>query len=136
MYFEDTDAGGLAYHASYIRWFERGRSDFLRLAGLNHTAMMAPPSGEPHAIVVRRLTADYLKPGRLDDLLEIRTEPMALGATSLTLRQEAARGADILCRAEVMCVLISLSGRPLRIRATLPAHVVAALDAEPRDAAD
>jgi acyl-CoA thioester hydrolase len=120
VYFEDTDAGGMAYHASYIRWFERGRSDFLRLGGLNHASMMAPANGDPHAFVVRRVTVDYLRPARLDDLLEIRTEASALGASSLTLKQEAHRGGETLCRGEVVCVLISLSGKPLRIAAHLP----------------
>lgn len=121
VYFEDTDAGGLVYHASYIRWFERGRSDFLRLAGLDHTVMMAPEGGEPRAIVVRRITVDYLKPGRLDDLLEINTEVVAVGASSLTLRQTASRSGVMLCSAEVVCVLISLSGKPLRLAMHIPA---------------
>jgi len=121
VYFEDTDAGALVYHVSYIRWFERGRSDFLRLAGLNHAAMMAPSAGEPHAFVVRRMTVDYMKPGRLDDLLEIGTEAIALGASSLTLRQTAMREGAVLCSAEVVCVLISLAGKPLRMAAHIPA---------------
>ncbi len=121
VYFEDTDAGGIVYHASYIRWFERGRSDFLRLLGLHHTAMMAAgPEGEGMIFVVRRITVDYLKPARLDDVLEIITEPGQTGVSSLTLVQEAVRADTTICRAEVVCVLISGKGKPLRLRSALP----------------
>ncbi len=130
VYFEDTDAGGIVYHASYIRWFERGRSDFLRLLGLHHTAMMAAgPEGEGMIFVVRRITVDYLKPARLDDVLEIVTEPGAAGVSSLTLVQEAHRDGATICRAEVVCVLISGKGKPLRLKSALPPALAAFFDA-------
>ncbi len=124
VYFEDTDAGGLVYHASFIRWFERGRSDFLRLLGLHQSTLMSPKGGsEPMAFVVRRITVDYLKPARLDDVLEVVTETASTAAASLTLKQEILRGAAAICRADVLCVLISLKGRPLRLKSAIPASV-------------
>lgn len=125
VYFEDTDAGGLVYHASFIRWFERGRSDFLRLLGLNQSTLMTPEAGgEPMAFVVRRIAVDYMKPGRLDDVLEVITESGETSNASLTLKQQIERDGEAICRAEVTCVLISLKGgRPLRLKSALPASV-------------
>lgn len=126
VYFEDTDAGGIVYHASYIRWFERGRSDFLRLLGLHHTAMMtAGEAGEGMIFVVRRITVDYLKPARLDDVLEISTTPGGTGVSSLTLVQEAVREGVVICRAEVVCVLINRAGKPLRLKSALTPEIAA-----------
>ena len=72
VYFEDTDFSGLVYHASYVRWCERGRSDFLRLLGGDHRRLIDGTGGaEPAAFVVRRMTFDFLKPARIDELLEV-----------------------------------------------------------------
>src|SRR5215472_6605591 len=74
VYFEDTDFSGLVYHGSYIRWCERGRSDLLRLIGNDHRALLAGSDGrEPAAFVVRRMRLEYLKPARIDDILEVTT---------------------------------------------------------------
>ena len=71
VYFEDTDFSGLVYHGSYVRWCERGRSDFLRLMGNDHQALIAGGAGrEPAAFVVRRMHLEYLKPARIDEVLE------------------------------------------------------------------
>src|SRR5262249_34427514 len=75
VYFEDTDFSGVVYHTSYLRWCERGRSDYLRLAGISHTALSEGAlSGEPAAFAVRRIKADFLKPARIDDVLEVLTQ--------------------------------------------------------------
>jgi acyl-CoA thioester hydrolase len=120
VYFEDTDFSGVVYHGSYVRWCERGRSDFLRLLGNDHRQLMdGGAGGAPAAFVVRKLDIDYLKPARIDDLLEVTTAVKALGAATLTLDQRVRRpepgGAVELMRAEVMVVLVSGGGRVLRL---------------------
>jgi acyl-CoA thioester hydrolase len=120
VYFEDTDFSGLVYHASYVRWCERGRSDFLRLLGGDHRRLIDGSGGtEPAAFVVRRMTFDFLKPARIDELLEVETRVKAVGAASLTLLQSVKRGETMLVEAEVTVVLISVSGKPLRISSAL-----------------
>lgn len=120
VYFEDTDFSGLVYHASYVRWCERGRSDFLRLLGGDHRRLIDGSGGtEPAAFVVRRMTFDFLRPARIDELLEVTTRVKAVGAASLTLLQTIAREGTALVEAEVTVVLISVSGKPLRISSAL-----------------
>ncbi len=120
VYFEDTDFSGLVYHASYVRWCERGRSDFLRLLGGDHRRLIDGSDGaEPAAFVVRRMTFDFLKPARIDELLEVVTRVKGIGAASLTLVQSVRRGETMLVEAEVTVVLISVSGKPLRISSAL-----------------
>ncbi|HEX7074992.1 MAG TPA: tol-pal system-associated acyl-CoA thioesterase [Hyphomicrobiaceae bacterium] len=116
VYFEDTDFSGVVYHASYLRWCERGRSDFLRLLGNDHQALMAGASGrEPAAFVVRRMSLEFLKPARIDEVLEVNTRVREIGAASLTLSQHITRDDVMLFEAEVLIVLVSLSGKPMRI---------------------
>ncbi len=120
VYFEDTDFSGLVYHATYLRWCERGRSDFLRLMGNDHQALIAGSAGrEPAAFVVRRMRIEYLKPARIDEVLEVTTRAKELTAATLTLDQRVSRAGVDLFTAEVMVVLISASGKPLRLSAAL-----------------
>jgi acyl-CoA thioester hydrolase len=120
VYFEDTDFSGLVYHASYVRWCERGRSDFLRLLGNDHHALMQGREGrEASAFVVRRMNMEYLKPARIDEVLEITTKVKELGAASLVLDQRIARDGVALFEAEVTVVLVSQSGRVLRLSKAL-----------------
>lgn len=127
VYFEDTDALGLIYHASYVRYAERGRTDFLRLLGANSRAMIdGSGSLEPAGFVVRRMTFDFLRPGRMDDLLTVETRVKELGGASVTLLQTILAGDQRLCEAVVTVVLISMSGKPLRlsdrVRGAFQAH--------------
>ena len=116
VYFEDTDFSGLVYHASYLRWCERGRSDFLRLAGNDHQALIAGADGrEPAAFVVRRMSLEYLKPARIDEVLEVETRVGEMGAASLVLAQAIRRGGVVLFEAVVTVVLVSVSGKPQRL---------------------
>jgi acyl-CoA thioester hydrolase len=116
VYFEDTDFSGLVYHASYVRWCERGRSDFLRLLGNDHRELISGAEGrEPAAFVVRRMSLEYFKPARIDEILEVHTRLLELGAASLTLQQSIVRDGATLFEAQVMVVLVSVSGKPLRI---------------------
>ncbi len=120
VYFEDTDFSGLVYHASYVRWCERGRSDFLRLLGGDHRKLIDGSAGtEPAAFVVRSMSFDFLRPARIDEVLEIETRVKDVGAASLTLGQRVLQDGRALVDAEVTVVLISVSGKPLRISSTL-----------------
>jgi acyl-CoA thioester hydrolase len=126
VYFEDTDFSGFVYHTSYMRWCERGRSDYLRLLGIHHNKLAEGAfAGEPCAFVVRRLTADFLKSARIDDTLEVRTAPCEFTKASVTLRQTIFRDGAPIFRLEAQCVLVSLAGRLLR----LPAPLLALLQA-------
>lgn len=130
VYFEDTDASGLVYHASFVRFAERGRTDFLRLLGTDARRLIdGSESGEPAAFVVRRMSFDFARPGRMDDLLEVETRVKELGGASVTLDQTISRDGQRLVSAEIVVVLISISGKPLRlssaVREAFQAHAVA-----------
>jgi acyl-CoA thioester hydrolase len=116
VYFEDTDAGGVVYHASFVRFAERGRTDFLRLLGTDARRLIdGSDSREPAAFVVRRMNFDFYRPGRMDDLLEVETRVKELGGASVTLIQTIKRGSQRLVEGEVTVVLVSISGKPLRL---------------------
>jgi acyl-CoA thioester hydrolase len=116
VYFEDTDFSGLVYHGSYVRWCERGRSDFLRLVGNDHRRLLDGSGGrEPAAFVVRRMAIEFLRPARIDEILEVTTRVKETGAAHLVLDQRVQRDGVPIFTAEVTVVLISLSGKPLRI---------------------
>lgn len=115
VYFEDTDCGGVVYHANFLKFCERGRSDFIRLLGIDHQSLANPEQGEPAVFVVRRIEIDYLKPGRMDDVLEVVTSCAEIGNASLVLAQEVRRDGALLARAKVSVVLVSRSGKPQRI---------------------
>lgn len=120
VYFEDTDAGGVAYHASYIRWCERGRSDFLRLLGTDARRMIdGSDSHEPAAFVVRRMNCDFKRPARMDDVLEVVTRVKELGGASVTLTQVVTLDGREIFEADVTVVLVAVSGKPLRLTETL-----------------
>jgi acyl-CoA thioester hydrolase len=120
VYFEDTDAGGITYHASYIRWCERGRTDFLRLLGTDSRRMIdGSASKEPAAFVVRRLTCDFYRPTRMDDVLEVATRVKELGVASVTLTQAITNADQRVFEVEVVVVLVAISGKPLRIPASV-----------------
>jgi acyl-CoA thioester hydrolase len=120
VYFEDTDFSGLVYHASYVRWCERGRSDFLRLVGNDHKALIEGAGGrEPAAFVVRRMRLEFLKPARIDEVLEVTTRVKETTAATLVLDQRIGRDGVELFTAEVTVVLISVSGKPLRLSTAL-----------------
>lgn len=116
VYFEDTDAGGITYHASYIRWCERGRTDFLRLLGTDSRRMIdGTASSEPAAFVVRRMSCEFLRPSRMDDVLEVATSVKSIGGASVTLLQTITCDGRRVFEAEVVVVLVAISGKPLRL---------------------
>ena len=91
IYFEDTDFSGVVYHGSYIRFMERGRSDFVRLLGVAHTALDAGDHGEPLVFAVHRINIGYFKPARIDDLVEVTTLVKAVTGARLILNQTVTR---------------------------------------------
>ncbi|MBK5197198.1 MAG: tol-pal system-associated acyl-CoA thioesterase [Methyloceanibacter sp.] len=119
VYFEDTDCAGVVYHANFLKFCERGRSDFIRLLGIEHQSLANPEQGEPAVFVVRRVEIDYLKPGRMDDVLEVVTSCAEIGSASLKLAQDVRRDGTLIARALVSVVLVSRSGKPQRIGAVV-----------------
>ncbi len=111
VYYEDTDFSGNVYHANYLKFCERARSDFLRVLGLDQTAMFA----EGAAFVVRRMNCDFLKPARFDNLLVVETTPGEAAGARFELHQKVLRGEEILFTAEVTAVLVDQKGRPRRL---------------------
>jgi acyl-CoA thioester hydrolase len=122
VYYEDTDFTGIVYHANYLRYMERGRTNYLRLIGADHRALFEAAEKEApgFAFVVRSMSIDFLRPARMDDVLEIVTEPADVKGASVTLRQRVMRGDELLVEASVRVAFIS-GGRarpipkPLRI---------------------
>jgi len=115
VYFEDTDFTGLVYHANFLKFCERGRSDFIRLLGIDHTSLANPKDGEPAVFVVRRIEIDYLKPARIDEVLEVVTSCAEIGGATLILSQEIRRDGVVLAKAKVSVVLVSHAGKPQRL---------------------
>jgi acyl-CoA thioester hydrolase len=112
VYYEDTDFTGVVYHANYLRYFERGRSDCLRLMGISHTELRARP--EPIAFVVRRMEVDFTAPARIDDSLVVRTAYADLKGPRILVRQRIERDSQVLASALVQVVCIRLDGRPVK----------------------
>lgn len=129
VYWEDTDASGLVYHASYIRFMERGRTELLRELGLSQRALF---EGQGHGggraiyFVVRRMEVDFVKPAVLDDALVVETRAQALGGASLSLDQRVMRGGELLCGAMVKVVCVE-NGRARRMPPEMRAKFETAL---------
>jgi acyl-CoA thioester hydrolase len=115
VYFEDTDFSGVVYHGAYIRYMERGRSDYLRRLGVGHDALDRGEHGEPLAFAVRRIAAEFLRPARIDDVLEVVTRAAELGGARIVLEQTVRRGDTVLVTAEVTVVMINADGRARRL---------------------
>lgn len=113
VYYEDTDAGGIVYHASHVRFFERGRTEFLRALGVDQTDLAQEGPGLLFA--VRRLEIDYLKASRLDDLLTVTTSVCSFGGARMTMKQVLSRDDDTIATAVVTIVGITREGRARRI---------------------
>jgi acyl-CoA thioester hydrolase len=109
VYYEDTDFSGIVYHANYLRFMERGRTNYLRLLGADQRALFAEAESEApgFAFVVRSMQLDFLKPSRMDDLLEIVTRPVDVKGASITLAQEVRRGEELLLEAKVKVAFVS-----------------------------
>ena len=105
VYFHDTDAGGVVYHASYLNFMERARTEWLRTHGYSNAGLMKEFG---MVFVVRSLKLDYLKPALLDDMLEVTAQIKDIGRSRISLLQTVRRGAEVLTEAEVHLVCVSL----------------------------
>jgi acyl-CoA thioester hydrolase len=129
VYYEDTDFSGIVYHANYLRFMERGRTNHLRLMGAEQRALFAEAETETpgFAFVVRSMRIDFHRPARMDDVLDVATWPVAVKGASITLAQEVRRGGELLVKAEVRVAFIS-DGRaqpiPKSLRMLLKADVI------------
>lgn len=112
VYYEDTDAGGIVYHASYLRFAERARTEMLRAAGIDHVMLRERHGG---GFVVTRLEVDYLRPAALDDLLSIESRVVERGRARLLLEQAVTRDGTVLARLRVTLAFLSSGLRPLRL---------------------
>jgi len=111
VYYEDTDLSGITYHANYLRWFERARSDLLRMLGIDQRAAIESGDG---AYALSEVNLKYLRSAKLDDDVVIETRCTELGAASCRMQQIARRGDDVLCEATLRVGFITLDGRPRR----------------------
>ncbi|MFD2181524.1 YbgC/FadM family acyl-CoA thioesterase [Rhodoplanes azumiensis] len=109
VYIEDTDFSGIVYHASYLRFLERARTNYMRLLGVHQHRLWDGTNESPprHAFVVRAMTLEFLKPAVMDDLLTITTATDAVGGASMMLAQTITRGATLLIEARARIALVS-----------------------------
>ncbi|MEO0463315.1 MAG: YbgC/FadM family acyl-CoA thioesterase [Pseudomonadota bacterium] len=127
VYYEDTDLSGITYHANYLRWFERARSDLLRLLGIDQRAAIEAGEG---AYALSEVALKYRLPARLDDDVVIATTCTELGAASCRMHQIARRDDDVLCEATLRVGFITLEGRPRRQPAEWRAAFATFMNAE------
>ena len=111
VYYEDTDLSGIVYHANYLRWFERARSDVLRMLGIDQRAAIEAGEG---AYAVADLQLAYKRPAKLDDDVLIETRCTAMGAASVTMAQVATRAGEVLAEANLRIGFVAPNGRPRR----------------------
>ncbi|WP_310618884.1 tol-pal system-associated acyl-CoA thioesterase [Flexibacterium corallicola] len=115
VYYEDTDFTGVVYHAAYLKFIERARTNFLRLCGIHHRELGEGVHGEPLAFAVRHMEIDFLKPARIDDLLEVISTIETQKGARFVLSQSVTLFGDTLFRARVTIAVISPDGRPRRL---------------------
>lgn len=118
VYYEDTDFTGVVYHANYLRYLERGRSDFLRMTAVSHTELLR--RHDPAAFAVVRMALEFKRPARVDDALLVRTTYDVVRGARMLISQSVTRGPDLLLTAAVEAACITPDGRPRRPPAGLP----------------
>ncbi len=117
VYYEDTDMAGIVYYANYLRYIERGRSEWVRAVGMDQNRMK---DQDGIVFAVRRVEADYLAPARLDDELMVETWVASLGPARMVMGQRVLRGDQPLFQAQVTVVCMTLAGRPVRLPKGMP----------------
>ena len=123
IYYEDTDFSGVVYHANYLKYFERGRSEYMRLIGVHHHQLAA--LDEPLAFAVSAINIRYLTPARIDDLVLVKSRLNGVRGASFNLDQWVERDGQRLAEAQVQVVCIDLKGRPKRLSKDLHAVIKA-----------
>lgn len=109
VYYEDTDAGGVMYHANHIKFCERGRTEFLRSLNMQNSDLHAENGV---LFVVRHIEADYFRPARLDDLLSVKTALLTVKNTSFLMQQDLIKNGEILFSMKVLLVTVNMDGKP------------------------
>ena len=127
VYYEDTDAAGIVYYANYLKFAERGRTEMMRGLGFAHSGIAAEIGT---LFTVRRLSADYRLPARLDDALTVETRIVEIGAATLRLDQRVCRDGEILVGIDILVACVGRDGRPRRLPAALRAAIIADLPAQ------
>jgi acyl-CoA thioester hydrolase len=128
IYYEDTDFSGVVYHANYLKYFERGRSEYMRLIGVHHHQLAALEA--PLAFAVSSIHIKYLTPARIDDLVSVKSRLNAVRGASFSLDQWVEREGKKLAEAQVQVVCIDLKGRPKRLPKDLQAAIKAQVAGE------
>lgn len=123
VYYEDTDAGGVVYHANYLRFAERARTEYLRAAGVDQRTLR---DRDGVLFAVRRCEIDYLQPARLDDCLDVVSRIVALRGASVSMHQTVMRAAEILAQLSVRVACVDGAGRPARIPGWVRERIAAA----------
>jgi acyl-CoA thioester hydrolase len=113
VYYEDTDFSGAVYHANYLKFCERGRSDWIRIAGLDQNALAE--GGSKTFFMIRRMNCEFLRSARFDDILTVETKPGEVGGARFGILQRVLRGDEVVFSADVLAVLVDERGRPKRI---------------------
>ena len=114
VYYEDTDMAGIVYYANYLKYIERARSDWVRSLGVDQNRLR---TAQGLVFVVRKITADYLRPAHFDEPLQITTEMTKLTSARLYLQQNVYRDLDLLFQAQVILVALKAAGKPTRLPA-------------------
>src|SRR5579864_6597837 len=128
VYYEDTDLSGVVYHANYLRFMERGRSEFFRCAGILRLAMME--GGEATVWTLRRASLDFYRSARVDDLVEVHTRATSLSGARMSADQKIYRDSELLAHGAVEACVITLAGKPRRIPAEIRAKLLPLVSAE------
>lgn len=115
VYYADTDFSGVVYHARYLEFLERGRSDFLRLHDIHHTELAARPNDEALVWIVRRMEIDFRGPARIDDVLTVETAIAEISGARVRMTQRILRDGNVLIDAVVHAAIIGRDGRPRRL---------------------
>jgi acyl-CoA thioester hydrolase len=112
IFYQDTDVSGVVYHANYLNFMERARTEFLRCIGIEMREMMV--AEDKAYFAVRDLQISYLRPAFLDDVLHIETWARELNAASVTMQQQLRRAGEVVCTAELRVAVLGADGRPRR----------------------
>ena len=121
VYYEETDMAGIVYYANYLKFIERGRTDFVRALGVDQTTMK---EGQGLVFAVKSLTADYISPAKFDDILRVETTVTGLSAARMVMSQQVFRDDTLLFDSSVTVISMTLAGKPVR----LPAYIRRNLD--------
>lgn len=121
VYYEDTDFSGVVYHAAYLKFFERGRTEALRASGVRHSELLE--RDEPLAFAVHKMSIEWISPARIDDELEVRTNVTSAKGARLLLDQTIWKEETLVAKADVEAVCMTLSGRPRRLPPEMAARL-------------